>query len=124
LLSLTPRPHLSASPLSPSFLLFLCLAGLPPQPRIPPRPASPPSFSSSLGLPIKAINHPCSSGVVSLSFAPSRDSRGHQWQAPPLGASSPSLALLPVLLFKPVLERLRLPLPSQHTHSLARAPIH
>jgi hypothetical protein len=70
-------------------------------------------------LPIKAINHPRSSGVVSLSFARSRDGRGHQWQVPPLGAPSPSLALLPVLLFKPVLKRLRLPLPSQRTHSLA-----
>jgi hypothetical protein len=75
-------------------------------------------------LPIKAINHPRSSGVVSLSFALNRDGRGHQWQAPPLGACSPPLALLPMLLLKPVLERLRLPLPSQRTHSLARAPIH
>jgi hypothetical protein len=75
-------------------------------------------------LPIKAINHPRSIGAVSLSFAPSRDGRGHQWQAPPLGARSPSLALLSVMLFKHVLERLRLPLPSQRTHSLARAPIH
>jgi hypothetical protein len=124
LLSLTPGPHSSVSPSPPSFLLLLCLAALSPQPRIPPRPASFPSFPSSSSFPIKAINHPRSSGAVSLSFAPSRDGRGHQWQAPPLGAPSPSLALLPVLLFKPVLERLRLPLPSQRTHSHARAPIH
>jgi hypothetical protein len=84
-----------------------------------PRPASFPSFPSSSSLPIKAINHSRSSGAVSLSFAPSRDGRGHQWQVPPLGAPSPSLALLPVLLFKPVLKRLRLPLPFQRTHSLA-----
>jgi hypothetical protein len=116
-------PLVGLSLSSPFFLFFLCLAGLPPQPRITPRPASFPSFPSSSSLPIKAINRSRSSGAVSLSFAPSRDGRGHQWQAPPLGARSPPLALLPVLL-KPVLERLLLPLPSQRTHSLARAPIH
>jgi hypothetical protein len=75
-------------------------------------------------LPIKAINRPRSIGVISPFLAPSRDGRGHQWQAPPLGAHSPPLAFLPLALFKPVLERLRLPLPSQHTHSPTRAPIH
>jgi hypothetical protein len=74
-------------------------------------------------LPIKAFNRPGTVGAVSPFLAPSRDGRGHQWQAPPLGARPPSFAFLPVLLFKPVLDGLRLPLPSQHTHSLARAPI-
>jgi hypothetical protein len=37
--------------------------------------------------------------------------------------SAASLRLPPALLFKPVLDRLRLPLPSQHTYSLARASI-
>jgi hypothetical protein len=115
LVSLSLSPFLSSSP---------CLAGLPPQPRIPPRPVSSPSFLSSPDLPIKALNRPRSIGAVSPFLAPSRDGRGHQWQAPPLGARSPPLAILPLALLKPVLERLRLPLPSQHTHSLARAPIH
>jgi hypothetical protein len=56
--SLSLSPFLSSSP--------LCLAGLPPQPRIPPRPASPHCFPSSLGLPIKSIKRPRSSGAVSL----------------------------------------------------------
>jgi hypothetical protein len=119
LLSLTPGPQSSVSPLP---FLFFFLTPPPGRPGAAANPAAPrlfPSFPSSSSLPIKAINHPRSSGAVSLSFAPSRDGRGHQWQAPPLGAPSPSLALLSVLLFKPVLEHPCLPLPSQRTHSLA-----
>jgi hypothetical protein len=99
LLSLTPGPHPSVSPLPLSFLLSPpCLAGLPPRPRIPPRPASPPSFPSPLGLPIKAIKHLRSIGGRFPSFAPSRDGRGHQWQVPPPGARSPPLTFLPLAL--------------------------
>jgi hypothetical protein len=68
-------------------------------------------------LPIKAIKHPRSIGGRFPSFAPSRDGRGHQWQAPPPRARSPPLTFFPLALFKLAHKPLRLPLPLQHTNT-------
>jgi hypothetical protein len=132
-----PSP-LTGPPLPLSFLFFCCRSHLGPtrQPlhlplpfllpparrpaaaavRIPPRPAFSPSFFSLASLPIKAFNRPGTIGAVSPFLAPSRDGRGHQWQAPPRSPPS-SLRLLPALLFKHALELLRLPLHTQHTNA-------
>jgi hypothetical protein len=56
-------------------------------------------------------------GTFPPFLAPSRDGRGHQWQAPPLGARPPPFAFLPLALFKHALELLRLPLHLQHTNA-------
>jgi hypothetical protein len=112
------QPH----PLPLTFFFPTALPADPAPPRefrrAPPLPFPP----SSPNRPIKAINPSLDQLEPLLSLAPSRDGRGDQWQEPPLGACSPPLAFLPLALFKLVLELLRLPLPSQRTNTLARAP--
>jgi hypothetical protein len=50
-------------------------------------------------LPIKSSNRPRSNGVVSPFLAPSRDGRGHQWQAPPPGVLLPPVTSFPLALY-------------------------
>jgi hypothetical protein len=114
-------------------LVSLSLSPLPPSPPCCPptrrhraNPAAPRLFPS---LPLhqtgqlRQLTPPSINWGRYFPLAPSCDGRRHQWQAPPLGARSPPHAFLPLALFKLVLELLRLPLPSQRTNSLARAPI-
>jgi hypothetical protein len=117
LLSLTPGPR---SSVSPSPLPFLLPPASPARRRSRANPVVPrlsPFLLSSPSLPIKAFNRPGTIGAVSPFLASSRDGRGHQWQAPPPGARSPPFAFLPALLFKPVIDCLRLPLHPQHTNT-------
>jgi hypothetical protein len=112
LLSLTPGPHSSVSLPSPSFLLSPASPACRRSRADPAAPRLSPFLLSSTDLPIKAFNRPGTIGVVSPFLAPSRDGRGHQWQAPLLGARPPPFAFLPALLFKPVLDRLQPQFPS------------
>jgi hypothetical protein len=77
-----PAPPISLSPVA-------FLSSSPPLPRParrrrkscrarPPSPSFPPRSSR----PIKAVNPRVFNPAVSLSLAPARDDRGHQWQAP------------------------------------------
>jgi hypothetical protein len=59
-----------------------------------------------------------------LPLEPSRDGRGHQWQAPPLEVRSPPLAFLPLALFRHALELLHSPFHPQHTTPRTRAQFH
>jgi hypothetical protein len=97
LLSLTTGSHRSASSPPPSFLLHLCFAGPPPQPRFLPSPFP---FPYCLNKPIKAITLPIKFPSISLPFPLSIANRvglptDHQWQGrrPMIPLPSPLLSL-------------------------------
>jgi hypothetical protein len=88
-----------------------------PPPRFPPQPATFPFpfFPTRAGQLRQLTTHDQLGSLPSLS--PSRDGRGHQWQAPPRDPSaSPRLSLSPSeFLYKLELELLLTPLHSKHT---------
>jgi hypothetical protein len=115
-LPLTRRPLLSASPRPPSFFFLSSVSPARRRRRdsrcVPPLPL--PFLPTRVGQ-LRQLT-PCDQlGSLPPSLRPSRDGRGHQWQAPPPGILPPPLTFLSLLLFKLELELLPFPLHSNHT---------